>query len=386
MTDLYVTIPSTPEEPSGSAKSTSTARKAFGLVLSLALLAIGWFALEDPRNALRDGLPSHSTSSSWSSPAVPLPQRLGKDLSPVIGVLSVPVEADSSCGSRRRRLQDGSEIAPTSCFQAAYVKWIEAAGGRVVPIQYNLERTAMTQLLDSVNGVLITGGDVPLRELDSQYMQAARYFYDYIVAAKKNGEHVPLWGTCMGLQLLSVLIGGPSVLEFGVFRGVDPSMLPLNFSDSARSSMMFNEDEIPSTLWQWFQEKNVTLNLHHDGVDPSVFQSNANLSTTFKILSSNVDSNGRPFVSTLEGKDGLPVFAVQWHPERPQFEYDLRASDPISHSRETIACSSWTAQFFINQSRLNVRRFKTTQDERNALISAYSPPKPWNSTTQNYYF
>lgn len=40
---------------------------------------------------------------------------------------------------------------------AAYVKWIEAAGGRAVPIRFYVSDGELRRLFDSVNGVIFPG-------------------------------------------------------------------------------------------------------------------------------------------------------------------------------------------------------------------------------------
>ena len=47
-----------------------------------------------------------------------------------------------------------------SYIAASYVKWIESAGGRVVPIPYNIPTVEeLDTLLSKINGVLMPGGD-----------------------------------------------------------------------------------------------------------------------------------------------------------------------------------------------------------------------------------
>lgn len=60
----------------------------------------------------------------------------------------------------------------------------------------------------------------------------------------------------------------------------------------------------------------LAMNNHHKGAPPTQFLQDPRLASTFTILSNNVDRGGRPFVSTIEGRGGLPVWAVQWHPEK----------------------------------------------------------------------
>ena len=116
---------------------------------------------------------------------------------------------------------------------------------------------------------------------------------------------MPLWGTCMGLQLLSVLVGGYGVLEYEAFDAEDLS-LPLDFTAAAKTSKLFGGGA-PLGLFA----ENVTSNLHHDGVDPETYDTNGALRGFYSVLSTNVDRKGKPFASTIEAKE-YPIWGVQW--------------------------------------------------------------------------
>lgn len=65
------------------------------------------------------------------------------------------------------------------------------------------------EAFSAVNGVLFTGGGVDIakqsNEKAKQYLHAASVLFNLTVT---SDEWVPLWGTCMGLQTLSVLAAG----------------------------------------------------------------------------------------------------------------------------------------------------------------------------------
>ena len=81
------------------------------------------------------------------------------------------------------------------------------------------------------------------------------------------------------------------------------------------------------------------------------------------MLSTNVDTSGHPFVSTIEAKD-VPVYAVQWHPERPQFDWTYGGK--LNHGAEAIEAMSWMSRLFIGEARKNGRSFATDQEEERA--------------------
>ena len=95
---------------------------------------------------------------------------------PVIGILSVPVVAGGcTTAFGDDTVQDPStKVASTSCFDDVYVKWVESAGARVVPVRYDSTPAELDHLFDSLNGVLFTGGGVPFTDLSVPYVRPSR--------------------------------------------------------------------------------------------------------------------------------------------------------------------------------------------------------------------
>lgn len=111
------------------------------------------------------------------------------------------------------------------------------------------------------------------------------------------------------------------------------------------------------------------MNNHQYGVAPADFNANTLLSSRFTILSNNSDREGNVFVSSIEGKSGLPIWASQYHPEKPQFEWYIE--EGINHSFDSIQANSAIARFFVDQTRGNYRAFPSPDAEVAALIYNY---------------
>ena len=90
--------------------------------------------------------------------------------------------------SPRRRLQ---HLPCRSYISAVYVKWIESAGGRAVPIRFYDSDQELRRLFKSVNALLFPGGLTWLW-LDSPYVIAARKLYNMAVEANEAGEPFPV--------------------------------------------------------------------------------------------------------------------------------------------------------------------------------------------------
>ena len=80
---------------------------------------------------------------------------------------------------------------------ASYVKWIESAGGRVVPLFFDKWSVdEMASMLKNLNGVLLPGGS---NSLSGKYYSQLQTIFNFVKHSNDNGVHFPLWGTCLGV-------------------------------------------------------------------------------------------------------------------------------------------------------------------------------------------
>jgi len=301
-----------------------------------------------------------------------VPPQLG-DARPVIGVLSVPLaggDAARCVTAAAARAGVAAGALNTSCFSAFYFRWLEAAGARALILPYDAEPALLAQLLDGVNGALLTGGGLEQAGLafDAPYMVAARQVLDTAKAKVDAGTFFPVHGTCQGMQVISLLASGnASILSYNAFDAENMS-LPLQISwDGHHATRIFSANTAPADIVGTLMGENVTLNLHHDGVTPAAFEADANLSRDWVLASINLDRQGRAFCSTLEKCD-YPVTATQWHPERPSNEWVQGLG--INHGEDSIAANAYVARFFVGDARRNNQSF--AGDAGLALLQRYS--------------
>ena len=296
---------------------------------------------------------------------------------PTIGIFAQPAYDDAgNCGG--------------SCqyIASSYVKQIEAAGARVVPIDYYSTTAELDALFGSINGLLFPGGGAP-------FPSGAQYMFDKVVAANDAGDYFPLWGTCMGFQWL--LICGArdqTILDPNDGSQMDAYNISLNleFTPAAPTSKMFKD--VSPELVDVFAHQNVTMNNHHYGMWTEHFQQVDSLTEFYDLLSTNEDRNGDSFISTIEAKK-YPIFGSQWHPEKNLYEWSKDAdgtpTEAIDHSQDGMKAASLPGAFLVAQARRNTHTFPDVQTETAALIYNYSPtfvgyPGGPSSFEQKYYF
>uniref|UniRef100_A0A3Q1HGA5 folate gamma-glutamyl hydrolase n=1 Tax=Anabas testudineus TaxID=64144 RepID=A0A3Q1HGA5_ANATE len=274
-------------------------------------------------------------------------------------------------------LQSDYDAKGSSYIPASYVKYLEGAGARVVPIRINLKEEEYQHIFDSINGLLLPGGDVDIEK--SQFTRAARIFYNLALKANDAGDYFPIWGTCQGFQQLSVLTANKNLLTLTDTKAV---ALPLTFTPVARSSRLFRN--FPKDVMQSLSQENITPNFHQWSVSTANFTKNDALRTFYRVLSTNTVGKIQ-FVSTMEAYR-YPFYAVQWHPEKTQYEWKNKAG--MVHSTSAVRASFYTASFFVSEAMKSRHSFSSSVEEASALI--YNNTAVYKGSdaifVQNYYF
>ncbi|XP_061788415.1 gamma-glutamyl hydrolase [Nerophis lumbriciformis] len=268
--------------------------------------------------------------------------------------------------------------APGSYYIAAsYIKFLESAGARVVPIRVTHTEEEFAKIFSSINGLLLPGGDVDIQ--NSQHTRAAKILYNLALKANDDHDHFPIWGTCQGFQQLSVLTANKNLLTLTDTKGV---VLPLTFTPDASSSRLFRN--FPEDLMDSLAEENITSNFHSWSLSLQNFSQNAKLKKFYKVLSTNTDGK-KDFISTMEAYN-YPFYAVQWHPEKTPFEWVDKPG--MVHSPSAVRASFYTASFFVSEAMKSRHSFSSPAEEEQALIYNFSPIFKGSNAifVQIYYF
>lgn len=252
---------------------------------------------------------------------------------------------------------------------AGFVKWVEAAGGRAVPIRYYTSEAELHRLFKSVNGIIFPGGLTDLW-MDSPYVVAARKLWNWAKEANNAGDIFPIHGTCLGFQLLHILEANASFTELLVDTDSVAHASTLDFAPGVKDSAMFShmDEDLFSKLSD--PAHNISMENHMFGLPPSHYSQWPVLKESFNILSTSKDRNGLEYVSTAEHKH-YPFFATQWHPEKPPFEFGMQE---IPHSLDAVRVSQHLANVFIDTARRSSHTPESFEQELEMLIYNW---KPW---------
>ncbi|KAL6999651.1 Gamma-glutamyl hydrolase 2 [Sarracenia purpurea var. burkii] len=271
---------------------------------------------------------------------------------PVIGILSHP--GDGASG----RLNNSTNA---SYIAASYVKFVEAAGARVIPLIYNEPPDVLYDKLNLVNGVLFTGGWAK----SGCYFKVVEGIFKKILEKNDAGYHFPLLATCLGFELITMIVSKDNnILE------------PFKATDQASTLQFTKATNIEGTVFQRFppvllkklSTDCLVMQNHQYGISPERFEENMELCSFFKILTTSEDSDNKEYVSTVQARS-YPVTAFQWHPEKNAFEWGLSM---IPHSEDAVQVTQYVANFFISEARKSLNRPPARKVLDN-LIYNYSP-------------
>ncbi|XP_073122755.1 gamma-glutamyl hydrolase 2-like isoform X2 [Henckelia pumila] len=319
-------------------------------ILFLVALAKGQSAADAFSTAEPLLLPSETDSFLGATQCPSVNPKL--NYRPVIGILTHP--GDGASG----RIQNSTDA---SYIAASYVKFVEAAGARVIPLIYNEPSEILSDKLNLVDGVIFTGGSAK----SGLYFEVAESIFKIILRKNEAGDTFPLLAICLGFELVTMMVSeDKDVLE------------KFNARNQASTLQFAKNSDINGTVFQRFppcllkrlSTECLVVQNHMYGISPGKFLKNKNLSGFFKILTTSVDQDSKVYVSTVQASK-YPVTAVQWHPEKNAFEWGLSMTP---HSEAAIQVTQHVANFFVGQARKSMNR-PPAQKVLENLIYNHSP-------------
>ena len=257
---------------------------------------------------------------------------------------------------------DNSDDLKSSKINAYYVRWLEAAGAKVIPIHPWNNQEELDTILSKVNGVLFQGGSRDLK-LNSPYEKIAKSILNKIIELKdKQNIILPLWATCLGFELVhSILINKVDLDTFDSYN--KPSPLFFNGKDSRMFNLLTDNDYIVA------QNKEITPEFHHFGISEEKYELYPEFKNFFRITSTAYDSSQKFYIASVEGKQ-YPIYAVQFHPEKIAF--DRNAKDLIPENSVAIRISQHLGNFFISESRENDNFMTSEELTKYGVLDSYS--------------
>jgi len=195
-------------------------------------------------------------------------------------------------------------VKPTySYINVAVLRWLQSSGLELVFIPSTISAAEAAAYFEHIHGLFLHPGWAD----DPTYMSLTQAFIRMGVEANRR-DYFPIWGTCMGMQMLMTYFGGKLERIHGMKFHVGKLKL------RGKSRLLA---EAPRREYAPYFNNNY-------GITKEAFERTEPLNSVFRILGTSVDRRGVEFVSMIEGID-LPFYGVQFHPEYtvPQMNWML---------------------------------------------------------------
>jgi gamma-glutamyl hydrolase len=270
---------------------------------------------------------------------------------PVIGILSTPSDFHGQYSPEE-----------FSYIKNSYAEFVESADATPIAIPWDMPEQDLILLLDSINGILFTGGDASMWEYDpkindvrfSNFTQRAAFIFNYVIHLNDKGIHYPLYGICQGHEIIAMAFHQkPHIIDNYKHPG---QLDTVEITFEGRQSRMFGN--MPDHLVEFLKMERSMFYNHRYGFNTSLLMEQKAINDFFTITARGVDDNGKAFIAGLEAKD-YPIYTVQYHPERVLSESMNKTQ--FKHPEEAVQAIIVQSMFFVSEAKKNNNKFRNEE-------------------------
>lgn len=221
-----------------------------------------------------------------------------------------------------------------------YYHCVERAGGAPVVLPPTTDESILKAQLDSVDGLLFTGGadlnpllwgEEPSPKLGG--INAERDRSELLLAKLAYNRNVPMFGICRGLQTLVAALGGKIQQDISETQKIKHSQDAVRSEPTHSVSYRGEMVSVAATVSEASASDKLLVNSFHHQVasDPG---------PCFRVTALSPDG----FIEAVESNEHKPIIAVQWHPENlydsapessvPFFKWLVEEAKIYSHAKQ----------------------------------------------------
>jgi len=253
-----------------------------------------------------------------------------------------------------------------------------------LPYRIGKERAYYESMMGQINGILLPGGAVFIDEADRQThpdltsdcVRSAEHIYQLAIERNQRarrqddaGGYFPVWGTCLGFQLLLV----HAAEEPKIRTDCQPmrQAMPIKLTEDYMKSKLF--ENLGDSAAREMENHPFACHQHRYCITKENLET-CGLAKDWHPLATQKDSAGLEFITIVEHRR-FPIFGCQFHPERAAFEQLITSNDlcHLAHSYSGIQLSQIFSSRFVDICRRNRNRFDSPKVKVRHLIWNWQP-------------
>lgn len=203
-----------------------------------------------------------------------------------------------------------------SSVRKTYTESVLKSGGLPILIPITTSEEDLRLILSQINALILIGGEdidpsyykeKPIKQLGD--INKVRDTYDFLLIQLACESNLPILGICRGLQAINVFFGGSLYQD-----------IPSQYADNSVNHQQKEPSRIATHTLQLHPnsmlaavtgKSELHTNTHHH-------QAIKEIATGFRATAWSSDG----IIEAIESNQGLPIWAVQFHPEGQAFEED----------------------------------------------------------------
>lgn len=184
--------------------------------------------------------------------------------------------------------------------------------------------------------------------MSNQWTKNADAILKYAKQQNDAGNPFPVWGTCLGIQLLAYLTSNYNSTIISRVHGDDAIILPLTLIGDSYLFKTFTNAQINGVS----KGTGVFYFNHNWAVTLDTWNTNPYLKNFWTLTATATTPQNEKFVAGWQAKN-YPFFGVQFHPEKNPFEWKVYAD----RSLEAIEVVQIISNRFVEIARQGKNRF-----------------------------